>query len=268
MKSKFFIFFILFWLPGFSQSDSAFHLIRSINGDFTDFTADNLGNLFLVTRNNQLKKLDAKGDSMGVFNDVRKYGKLYSIDASNPLKTLLFYKDFRTIIMLDRFLNIVNTIDLRSQNIFQVRAIAQSYDNNVWVFDEQESKLKKIGEDGKVISETADLRLVFDNAPIPTQIFDQNGFVHLYDPQRGIYIFDYYGALKSKIPLLNWKDVQVIGKTIAGRTDGKYITYVQGSLEMKDAILPKKIREAEILQISPQGIYVLEQDGIRLYAFQ
>lgn len=268
MKIRFFILSLFLSLYVISQGDSSFQLIRSIQGDFANFSADNLGNLFLLTRNNQLKKLDAKGDSMGVYNDVRKYGKLYSIDVSNSLKTLLFYKDFRTIIVLDRLLNIVNTIDLRKQNIFQVRAIAQSYDNNVWVFDEQESKLKKIAEDGKVISETADLRQVFGEAPVPTHIFDQNGFVHLYDPQKGMYIFDYYGSLKTNIPLLHWKDVQVIGKTIAGRIEGKYITYTQGTLDMKEALLPKNIRDAEILQISPKGIYVLEQKGISLYAFQ
>jgi hypothetical protein len=268
MKSRFIILFVFLGIQGMGQTDSPFHLIRSIYGDFTGFTADNLGNLFLLTRNNQLKKLDAKGDSMGVYNDVRKYGKLYSIDVSNPLKTLLFYKDFRTVIVLDRFLNIVNTIDLRKQNIFQVRAVAQSYDNNVWVFDEQESKLKKIGEDGKLISESADLRQVFAEAPVPTHIFDQNGFVHLYDPKRGMYIFDYYGSLKNNIPLLDWKDVQVIGKTIAGRTSGKYITYTQGSLDLKEAVLPKNIRDAEILQIAPNGIYILEQKGVSLYALQ
>ena len=249
----------------FAQGDSLFHLVRDIKGDYAGFTADNLGNIFLVTKTNQLKKLNVKGDSMGVYNDVRRFGKLYYIDASNPLKTLLFYKDFRTIVVLDRFLNLMNVIDLRKQNIFQVKAIGQSYDNNVWIFDEQEGKLKKIAEDGKILGETADLRLVFGDAPAPTHIFDQNGFVYMYDPAKGMYIFDYYGALKNNLPLLHWTDVQVIGQTIAGRAEGKYITYTQGTLQMKEALLPKNLREAGTIQISPQGIYILEQEGIRLY---
>jgi hypothetical protein len=89
--------------------------VKSIEGGFIDFTVDNLGNYFLLSKNNQLKKLNAQGDSIGLFNDVRRYGKLYSIDATNPLKVLLYYKNFSTVVVLDRFLNMINTIDLRSR---------------------------------------------------------------------------------------------------------------------------------------------------------
>jgi len=88
------ILFIVFTLYAFvsSAQDSAFRQKSTIDGDFIDFTVDNLGNYYLLSKNNQLKKLNADGDSAGVFNDVRRYGKLYSIDATNPLKILLYYK--------------------------------------------------------------------------------------------------------------------------------------------------------------------------------
>lgn len=253
-------------LGSIAQETSAFRVKRSVPGDFSGFTADNLGNIYAITHNNQLKKYNTKGDSMGVFNDVRKYGKLTYIDASNPLKTLLFYKDFRTIVVLDRLLNMVNTIDLRKANIFQVKAMAQSYDNNVWVFDEQESKLRKIGEDGKIISETADLRIVLDEAPVPVSIFDQNRFVYMYDPLKGMYVFDYYGALKNKLSLLDWTDVQVIGNSILGRKDGRLMQYTTGTLQLKETVLPDFLQKAENILLAPQGIFILESNGIRLYS--
>ena len=76
------------------------------------------------------------GTLVAVFNNVKKFGKLSTIDVSIRLRYLLYYKDFSTIVVLDRLLAIRNTIDLRKQNIFQVNAIAQSYDNNIWLFDE------------------------------------------------------------------------------------------------------------------------------------
>src|SRR5579862_8052119 len=115
-----------------AQSESSFVLSKTIPGDIVDFTVDNLGNIFLLSKDNQLKKLDSKGDSVGVYNAVTKYGNVYSVDATNPLKILVYYKDFSTIIAIDRFLNIINTIDLRNLNIFQVKAIGVSYDNNIW----------------------------------------------------------------------------------------------------------------------------------------
>jgi glutaredoxin-related protein len=126
------LFLMIFcWLSVFSQGDSSFQLVRTLKGDIADFTVDNLDNVYILTSRNQVKKFNANGDSVAVFNDVRKFGKATLVDVSNPLKVLLYYKDFATVVMLDRFLNVVNTIDLRKQNIFQAKAIGQSYDNKI-----------------------------------------------------------------------------------------------------------------------------------------
>jgi hypothetical protein len=101
-----------------AQSDSAFTLIKTINGDIIDFTVDNLDNIYILNSRNQVKKLNANGDSVAIYNDVKKFGQATLIDVSNPLKLLLYYKDFATVVVLDRFLNAVNVIDLRKQNIF------------------------------------------------------------------------------------------------------------------------------------------------------
>jgi hypothetical protein len=268
LKFIFFITVFLNVLAGAAQDTLQVRLISKVKGDFIDFSADNLGNIFAITKENQLKKYGPRGDSMGVFNDVRKYGRLTSIDASNPLKILLFYKDFRTIVMLDRLLNMVNVIDLRKQQIFQVRAVAQSYDNNVWIFDEQESRLRKLSEDGRLLSETSELRMVLEEAPIPTTILDRNGFVYMYDPVRGMYIFDYYGALKNRLQLLDWTDIQVNGDEMAGRKEGKLLRYRTGSLKIQETDLPEVVKRASVIRITPQGVYVLEADGVCLYAIR
>jgi hypothetical protein len=261
------IFFLVAFLPLASASQVNLPVTRTAPGSYVSFTADNLGNLYLLSTANQLKKLNPKGDSMGVFNDVRRFGKLYSINASNPLRTLLYYRDFRTVIILDRLMNVVNTVDLRRGNMFQVRTVAPSYDNKVWVFDEQESKLKKVDETGKVVSESADLRLAIQDAPVPVRIFDQNGYVYLYDPEKGMYIFDYYGAMKNKLALLQWEDVQVIGNAIIGRKDGKVLSYTPGTLDIKESELPREFSRYKDIQITPQGIWILDTDGVKLYSF-
>lgn len=136
--------FTLIGITAFSQSDTSFQLLKVVKGDIVDFTVDNLDNIYVLNSRNQIRKYNANGDSVAIFNDVKKFGKATLVDVSNPLKVVLFYKDFATVVMLDRFLNVVNTIDLRKQNIFQARAIAQSYDNKIWVYDELENKLKRL----------------------------------------------------------------------------------------------------------------------------
>ena len=88
-------------------------LIKTMYGDIHDFAVDNMDNIYLVQSGNQIKKTNPKGDSIAVYNDVKRYGRIAFIDATNPLKLLVYYTDFSTIVVLDRFLNKRNTIDLR-----------------------------------------------------------------------------------------------------------------------------------------------------------
>ena len=138
-------------------------LVKSIQGNYKTFEVDNLGNIYLINNDNQLRKLNANFDSTASFNDTRRFGTLTSIDVSNPLKILLFYKDFSTVLVLDRFLNNINVIDLRKQGILQISSIATSYDNKIWCFDEIDNKLKKIDDNGDIVFESTDFRMLFDN---------------------------------------------------------------------------------------------------------
>lgn len=241
---------------------------RIYANDAATFTADNLGNVYILTAKGLLKKYNSRGDSVNVFNDVRRYGSVYAMDATNPLKLLIYYRDFSTAIMLDRFLNRINTIDFRKAGIFQAKAIATSYDNNVWIFDEQSARLKKIGDDGKLLSETVDLRQVLNVIPSPDKIIDRDGFVYLYDKHNGLYVFDYYGALKNELAITEVGDIQVINKTILGRKQHKFVRYTLGTLDMQEADLPETINKAEIIRIMPQGVYIKDTLGIALFNYR
>lgn len=240
-----------------SQSDTAFKLVKTISGDIVDFTVDNLDNIYILNSRNQVKKLNSNGDSVAVYNDVKKFGQATLIDVSNPLKLLLYYKDYATIVVLDRFLNAVNVIDLRKQNIFQVKAIGQSYDNKVWVYDELEGKLKKIDEDGKLLLETPDFRLLLGQAPTPLKIFDENKFVYLYDSIQGVYVFDYFGALKNNIMINHWQNFKVAGKYIFGSRTGILFRYEISSFRLDDWTMPEQIAKSKAFNFSTTRLYAL-----------
>jgi hypothetical protein len=113
LRPYFFILLFLFPAGVFAQADTALKLVRVLPGEWVDFTVDNLGNIFLLDRSNQLKKLSPEGDSIAIYSNAPRYGNLYSIDASNPMKVLLYYRDFGTIVVLDRLLNVRTSVDLR-----------------------------------------------------------------------------------------------------------------------------------------------------------
>ena len=265
-KISLILLFFSFAASCFSQQDSSLKLIQVIKGGYTDFAVDNLGNILLLDSNNQLKKLTPSGDSVAIFNDVRKYGKVYSIDAGNPLKILLYYRDFGTIVVLDRLLNIRTTIDLRKQNIFQAKAICQSYDNAVWVYDEGEAILKRIGDDGNIIDQTGDFRLQLDEAPSPLFIEDHDRLVYLYDSTKGLLVFDYFGTLKNKLAFLGWQDFQLAGKYIVGRKGVLLERYQLSSLSLEEIRLPEILKNTDKIQIAINRLYCLRNGGLYIYS--
>lgn len=251
-----------------NRGDTFFILQQKIRGEFTDFTVDNLGNLYVLNRTGQLKKMGPTGDSIAVFNNVRQYGKIHFIDVTNPLKVLLYFKDFGTVVILDRFLNTRATLDLRRLQLFQVKSIGQAYDNNIWAFDELESKLKRVGEDGRIIDQSADFRLIFDSMPSPSFIVDQNKLVYLYDTAKGVYLFDYYGAFKNRIRFTGWIDFSVINNTLFGRDAGMLYRYEPGTLNLLQYPIPAAMQNARKIKIMPGNLYLLRDHQLEIYSYR
>ncbi|HYM92725.1 MAG TPA: hypothetical protein VET23_01185 [Chitinophagaceae bacterium] len=259
---------VVFSTAAKSQSDTSFHLIKTIKADMVDFTVDNLDNIYMLNSSNQLKKLDANGDSVAVFNDVKKFGHATLIDVSNPLKILLYYRDFSTVIILDRFLNVRNTIDLRKQNIIQVKVNCPSYDNKIWLYDELENKLKKIDDDGKLLLETPDFRQLFDEAPNPQKIFDENKYVYLYDSSLAVFVFDYFGTLKNKIQITGWKNFKVSGKYIYGSNNDTLHRYEIGTFRLDEWKMPEEIYRSRSFNFTSSRLYALKKDRLEIYLFR
>lgn len=251
-----------------NQGDTFFILQQKIEGEFTDFTVDNLGNIYVLNQTGQLKKMGPAGDSIAVFNNVRQYGKIHFIDVSNPLRILLYFKDFGTVITLDRFLNTRSALDLRRRQLFQVKSIGLAYDNNIWVFDELESKLKRVGEDGRIIDQSTDFRLIFDSMPSPSFIVDQNKLVYLYDTSKGVYLFDYYGAFKNRIRFTGWTDFSVINNTIFGRDAGMLYRYEPGTLNLQQYPIPATMQHARKIKIMPGNLYLLRDHQLEIYSYR
>ena len=247
------------------DTSTSFIFQKLIPGNFIALDVDILDNLYLITENNQLRKLNANADSVAAFNEVAKYGNPTLIDVSNPLKILVYYKGFSTAVILDRLLTVRNTINFRKQNIFRVQSICTSYDNNIWLFDEQDFKLKKIDDEGNLLQESTDMRLLVDSVPSPEKLTDNDNFIYLYDKNRGFYIFDYYGALKSNLPFLGWSNTAIAHNRIYGFSGNKLYSYELSSLNLKQYELPPFMKGYSAIKAINGKLYILKPEGVEVY---
>lgn len=261
------LFLLIISLQSFA-ADTTLHLqiIKTISGSFDDFYTDNLQNSYLISSSgNGVKKINSNGDSIAVFNNSFRYGKIYLMDVTNSLKILVFYKDFTTIVILDRFLAIRASIDLRRLGITQVKAIAQSYDSNIWLYDEGDGKIKKVDENNNVLLQSSDLRLVFDDSLSPQKIIDNNGQLYLYDARLGWLIFDYYGAFKKQLLFDRWQDVNASDNFLFGRNGTHFLYASQSDIDFHS--VGSNIAFDNIIKEERQQskLYVLTKEGLNIY---
>ncbi|ANI88753.1 hypothetical protein A9P82_05305 [Arachidicoccus ginsenosidimutans] len=241
---------------------------KKIEGYFSKFYVDNQENIYVLKDDNiQIKKLSNKGDSLQIFDNVTQYGNVSSMNVSNALKLLVYYKDFSTVLMLDRFLNVVNTIDLRQSGIAQSHVVASSYDGQIWTYDELNAQIKKLNAQGDVTFTSTDLRTVFGNAPNPDKIIDNNGVLYLYDKNQGWLLFDYYGAFKQKLEYKNWENVSVMNNILFGRTGDTLWICNPKKLIAQSFKTSMNIDFQQVRQLFFGGgkLYILNNDGIDVY---
>lgn len=269
----FFVFLtIMTWRESIAQSDSLFQFERSVPGNIRFFSVDPLGNLFLIDKKDQVKKRSATGDSLAVYNDVRRLGVLSGIDVSNPLQPILYYGDGVRFVVLDRFLNPVTRIDLQSRNILQLNTWSRSFDNQLWAYDPIAFALKKVDLTGQTQWSTPDLRLILGRAYSPTRIEDHDQRIYLYAPHQGVYVFDYFGNLKNGILIQDWQDWQVDGGFIYGRKADTLYRYEIKSTYYDAWTLPAELRGSESLLIRGKRLYALFREGntdrLRIYSMR
>jgi hypothetical protein len=250
-----------------NATQDSFLLIKTFKGDIADVALDNFDNLYIVSNTGQIKKFNPAGDSIGVYNQVRNFGKVVRIDVSNPLKILVFYKDFSTVIVLDRFLANQSVLDLKKFSILNPSAVGNSYDNNIWVFDEYDNKLKKIDDQGNKIFETSDFRTVFNQSISPQKIINDNGLVYLADTINGVFVFDNYGSFKRKLPIKNWQTITVANNNIVS-TNSEIITVFNFSTQLQTKKRIPFFKPYFHSFITPGRLVNFSNDTVHIYQYR
>jgi hypothetical protein len=238
---------------------------QTIPGNFSNFNVDAIGNIYLIMPTDQLKKIKPDGALIAVYNDVKRYGKISTIDVRNPLKVLVYYKNYSAIVVLDKLLTFRNQIELKPLQFFEVNAIANTYDNNIWIYDEQNFRIKKIDDKGVLLFDYPDLRNEFNIAPSAEKLIDEDNQLYLIDKEQGVFIFDYYGAYNRNISLKDLSHVVVEKNCLIGFTDTTMVVIQLKNLTTKKYALPILKEKIKSLKFINNKLYVLTQTSLNIY---
>lgn len=188
-------FFSFIYLNGYSQSD-----VIKIASDVLSAKVDRLGNVYYIDTKNTLNKYEPKINRITKYADL-KNGKITSIDVSNPLRIVVFYEDQASVKFLDINLTEINSFQIRNNYVEGwISLVASSNNNGLWMYDNINRKLLKLGEQLNTQFSTGDLYLILSKKINPNAIVEFSDELFLCDSTNGIFVFDLFGGYKKSIP--------------------------------------------------------------------
>lgn len=229
-------------------------------------TTDELGNIYAIHTDNTLARYNSRGDSTGFYRSTLN-GALGFVDATNPLRLLLYYPGFNKVQLLDRQLAFKSEVDLRTLRIFSPTAVATASDGALWVYDPINAKLLKLDETGKQIAEGIDLRQQLSFVPRAAHLMERDRRLYLADTAHGILVFDQFATYISTLPFPGVAAFQAFDQQLVyGRGDTLRSYDMQ---TFRDKLLPLPRREDGIVDVSlsQQGLAVLYLSRLVLYAW-
>ena len=196
----------------------------SVKAKFEKFYIDNIGNIYTV-RDEEIVKYLASGKSFARYSNL-KLGKITLVDATNPLKVLLYYKDFQQIVFLDNQLSVnSNEVSLDELGYEQTELVCAGANNSFWVYNKQNNELIRFNENSKKICSTGNLKQILKTEMTPDYMLEYNGFLYLSCPEQGIFVFDFYGAYSKLIPVRASDQFQVDEDIVYFKKDSVFCSY-------------------------------------------
>lgn len=140
MKKVFYLLLLIAFQFSMSQSSKITAVeIARLNLEADDFIGvDGFGNYFYTKNNVVLKKVDS---AILQYQNL-SLGKITKVDILNPLKVILFYKEFNSIVVLDNQMNEIQRVDFsKLEDSIVASAIGISGQNKVWVFNSMNQQI-------------------------------------------------------------------------------------------------------------------------------
>lgn len=257
------IFFIASLLLSSPDSATTVQLIREVHIHNTGMTTDNLGNCYVLNKD-QITKFNAKGDSLST-QSYKWLGWISSMDASNGLRLLLFYRDLNQIAILDNTLSIQGEpVKLEKLGLQFARLVCQSPNNNsLWFYDTNEFSLKRFDHNFKLIRNSGNITQVTGQDLDPNFMTEYNNMLYLNNPESGILVFDQFGTYFKTIPVKGLDYFQVVDNFIFYLSGDQLMRYDMLSFEQREILLP--IKKIKTFRIEGKQLYLLGEDGLGIY---
>lgn len=235
-ENQFLVFLLLLIsTPVLSQSWTK---LFSVPASGSSLTTDNLGNAYVI-KDDMITKFKDDGSLFRVYSNKR-LGKITSADVLNPLKIVLFYRDFSRIVFLDNTVTENgNALNLEDRQLELASLACASFDNGIWLYDPVRYLLVRYNQQLQETVRITNLNQILGYAPQPDFLTEYENTLYMNEPNQGVLRFDIFGTYLSAIPIKNVVKFQVSDeRLIYSRGGNKLIAYGLKTLRSDTLTVP------------------------------
>ncbi len=247
-----------------SFTPDEFRLINSLPFTSARLTTDRLGNAYVIVEN-QLLEFDSLGKPKANFAETNS-GILTSVDAGNPFKIMLFYRDFARLQLLNNKLSKESTIELRDAGIMQPLVACQSYLDGYWIFDQQDFSLKKINLSLRLVYQSGNMNQTLGYSLEPESVKESGDNIYMNNPATGMLVFDKFGTYYKTIPITGIVSYQIIENNLLYVKDNKLNQYNFTTFDDHEVILPP-FESLVAARFEQQKLFLLTTASLTFYSY-
>ena len=257
---------LLLLFAGVAHAADSLQVIRSIPVAARLLSMDELGNVYIVRNDNTLIRYSNTGDSTGFYRSVLN-GDIGAVDATNPLRILLYYPAYSKVVLLDRMLSEKSQTDLRRRQLLSVPAVATASDGRVWAYDPFNARLLKLDEEGETVRASNDLRQQTGFVPRPVFMLERDRRVYVCDTLKGILIFDQFANYINLLPLPGVSNLQAFDQQLIYRQGSELHSFDMRLSTDKTMKLPDRQQTILHAVIGTGTLAVLYSDRLVIHAW-
>ena len=206
------IYFLLSFLSTVIHSQTVGKKIKEIkSAEVTQVSVDRLGNFFIVSKNNIIKKFDPQGKLMATLKGRRStliepwYHPAISIYDQKKQSYNVYGRNFE------------NGKELAVDPAWAIEPslVCPSNDNKIWLFDRADVSIKKVNQLTHEILVEFNLDSTKWNArPDFTYLREYQNMIFLLDRNSGIFIFNNIGTQINKIEKKGLRNINFFGEEL------------------------------------------------------
>jgi hypothetical protein len=235
----------------------------SVNAEIIDAYVDRVGELYVITSNEDIQRFDINGKLLSVFRNGPAPTLFEPRDGS---RLFAFFRKSRSIQYLSPSFNTHANLKIDSAFVIDPWLACSSGDHDLWILDAADQTLKRVSP--RTSAMQVDVTLPKDpaiNVADITFMREYQGFLFLLEKRKGIHVFNGMGRWIKTISTPALSYFNFFGEELYYPATGKLIFTNLFSGDKREVLVSKSF---EMALVTDERLFLVQKNRVDFFEFK